>query len=139
MQRVTLQYARQNGSRNSRTAGDAKAPGFAQFTVAGGASNLELRTVGPVRLFGLTAEKPGPGVVYDSLGLNGASITVLSHTLNQQHWVAELRQRNPDLVVLNATAPTRPISRSSSTINMKRSCARPSAACVRPCPALPFW
>jgi lysophospholipase L1-like esterase len=83
------------------TAGAAKSPGFAEFTVADGASDLELRTEGQVRLFGLTAEKLGPGVVYDSLGLNGATITVLSHTLNQQHWVAELRQRNPDLVVLN--------------------------------------
>jgi len=83
------------------TAGEAKTPGFALFTVAGGASNLELRTEGPVRLFGLTAEKPGPGVVYDSLGLNGASITVLSHMFNQQHWAAELRRRNPDLVVIN--------------------------------------
>jgi lysophospholipase L1-like esterase len=83
------------------TAGDAKSAGFAPFTVAGGASELELRTEGPVRLFGLTAEKPGPGVVYDSLGLNGASITVLSHTFNQQHWAAELRRRNPDLVVIN--------------------------------------
>jgi lysophospholipase L1-like esterase len=83
------------------TAGDAKSPGFAQFTIAGGASVLELRTMGQVRLFGLTAEKPGPGVVYDSLGLNGASITILSHTFNQQHWAAELRQRDPDLVVIN--------------------------------------
>jgi lysophospholipase L1-like esterase len=83
------------------TAGDAKSPGFAPFTVAGGAADLELRTEGRVRLFGLTAEKPGPGVVYDSLGLNGASITVLSHTFNQQHWAAELRRRNPDMVVIN--------------------------------------
>ena len=83
------------------TAADAKSPGFAPFTVAGGASDLELRTDGQVRLFGLTAEKPGPGVVYDSLGLNGASISVLAHTFNQQHWVAELRQRNPNLVVIN--------------------------------------
>jgi lysophospholipase L1-like esterase len=83
------------------TAGEAKSPGFALFTVTGGASELELRTVGQVRLFGLTAEKPGPGVVYDSLGLNGASITVLSHTFNQQHWAAELRRRNPNLVVIN--------------------------------------
>jgi len=83
------------------TAGDAKSPGFAPFTVEGGASDLELRTVGQVRLFGLTAEKPGPGVVYDSLGLNGASTTVLSHTFNQQHWAAELRRRDPNLVVIN--------------------------------------
>jgi lysophospholipase L1-like esterase len=83
------------------TAADAKSPGFASFNVAGGASDLELRTEGHVRLFGLTAEKPGPGVVYDSLGLNGASTSVLAHTFNQQHWAAELRQRDPNLVVIN--------------------------------------
>jgi lysophospholipase L1-like esterase len=60
-----------------------------------------LHPEGPVRLFGITAERLGPGVVYDSLGLNGASITVLSHRFNQQHWTAELQQRNPNLVVVN--------------------------------------
>ena len=83
------------------TDGDAKTPGFAEFRVPGGASELELRPEGQVRLFGLTAEKPGPGVVYDSLGLNGASITVLTHMFNQRHWAAELQQRNPNLVVIN--------------------------------------
>jgi lysophospholipase L1-like esterase len=83
------------------TAGDAGAPGFAEFDVDGGASELDLRPEGQVRLFGLTAEKPGPGVVYDTLGLNGASITVLSHMFNQKHWAAELRRRNPNLVVIN--------------------------------------
>jgi lysophospholipase L1-like esterase len=83
------------------TSGRANTPGFAMFDVAGGASELELRPEGQVRLFGLTAEKPVPGVVYDSLGLNGASITVLSHMFNQQHWAAELRRRNPNLVVIN--------------------------------------
>jgi lysophospholipase L1-like esterase len=79
----------------------AESPGFAAFLVPGGASELVLRPEGRVRLFGLTAEKPGPGVVYDSLGLNGASITVLSHMFNPRHWTAELRQRNPNLVVIN--------------------------------------
>jgi lysophospholipase L1-like esterase len=84
------------------TSGSSKEPGFAPFTVAAGVSNLELRVErGPVRVFGITAEKAGPGVVYDSLGLNGASITVLSRMFNQAHWAEELRHRNPDLVVLN--------------------------------------
>jgi lysophospholipase L1-like esterase len=84
------------------TSGSSKEPGFAPFTVAAGASDLELRVErGPVRVFGITAEKAGPGVVYDSLGLNGASITVLSRMFNQEHWTEELRHRNPDLVVLN--------------------------------------
>jgi len=83
------------------TAGERTEAGFATFTVAGGAHELELRTEGPVRVFGLTAEKPGPGVVYDSLGLNGASISVLTRMFQQQHWAAELRHRNPDLVIVN--------------------------------------
>ncbi len=40
-------------------------------------------------------------MVYDSLGLNGASVTVLSRMFNQQHWTAELQHRNPDLVIVN--------------------------------------
>jgi lysophospholipase L1-like esterase len=83
------------------TQGDVKSPGFTTFTVAGGASELDLRPAGGVRVFGLTAEKPGPGVVYDSLGLNGASITVLSRMFELRHWTEELRHRNPDLVVIN--------------------------------------
>jgi lysophospholipase L1-like esterase len=83
------------------TAGDDKAPGFAAFDVRGGATSLELKPDGPVRLFGFTAEKTGPGVVYDTIGLNGASITVLSRMFNAAHWAAELQHRNPDLVTIN--------------------------------------
>jgi lysophospholipase L1-like esterase len=84
------------------TSGGAKEPGFAPFALAGGASHLELRVEsGPVRVFGITAEKAGPGVVYDSMGLNGASITVLSRMFNEGHWAEELRHRNPNLVVIN--------------------------------------
>jgi lysophospholipase L1-like esterase len=82
------------------TAGD-KAPGFGVFEVRGGASSLELEPDGPVRLFGITAEKAAPGVVYDTIGLNGASITILSRMFNLAHWTAELQHRNPDLVTIN--------------------------------------
>jgi lysophospholipase L1-like esterase len=91
---------------NIETAADAKAPGFASFDVPGGASEMELQVErGPVRVFGVSAEKSGidgtSGVVYDSLGLNGASITVLSRMFNAAHWAAELQHRNPQLVVIN--------------------------------------
>jgi lysophospholipase L1-like esterase len=83
------------------TAGDA-GPAFAHFEVPGGAHEIDLAVEsGRVRLFGFTAEKAGPGVVYDTAGLNGASITVLSRMFNQAHWAEELRHRNPDLVVIN--------------------------------------
>ncbi len=84
------------------TAGEAKEPGFAVFEAPEGLHEVALRgESGPIRLFGITAEKAGPGVVYDSLGLNGASITVLTHMFNQDHWAEELRHRNPDLLVIN--------------------------------------
>ncbi|HTX35505.1 MAG TPA: GDSL-type esterase/lipase family protein [Bryobacteraceae bacterium] len=84
------------------TAGLSKVAARAGFSVAHGASRLDLRVEqGSVRLFGLSVEKSGPGVVYDSLGLNGASITVLSRMFNAGHWAAELRERDPQLVVIN--------------------------------------
>ena len=97
---VTITSGEQSVAR-IHTEGDAKAPAFAPFTVADGAKSLDLQPDGSVRLFGLTAEKPGPGVVYDSLGLNGASITVLTHMFNEKHWAAELQHRRPNLVVIN--------------------------------------
>jgi len=84
------------------TAAAARTPAVARFEVEGGAADVEITVdQGPVRMFGMTAEKAGPGVVYDSLGLNGASITVLSRMFGAAHWAAELRQRRPDLVVIN--------------------------------------
>ena len=83
------------------TAADEKQPGFATFTVEGGAKELELSAQGNVRLYGLSAEKPGPGVLYDTIGLNGASITVLSRMFQERHLADELRHRNPDLVIIN--------------------------------------
>jgi lysophospholipase L1-like esterase len=55
----------------------------------------------PARLYGVVAEKAGPGVVYDTLGLNGASVVVLSHLINGQHLADELRLRRPSMVVIN--------------------------------------
>jgi lysophospholipase L1-like esterase len=83
------------------TAADAKSARFLAFAVPDGVSDLELRSEGNVRLFGITAAKPGPGVVYDSLGLNGASITVLSRMFNEAHWAGQLRHRDPHLVIVN--------------------------------------
>ena len=76
-------------------------PASLRSTCPAARPSLELKPDGPVRLFGITAEKPGPGVVYDSIGLNGASITVLSRMFNAAHWTAELQHRHPDLVAIN--------------------------------------
>ena len=84
------------------TAGETKDADFAVFQAPAAASTLTLRVAeGHVRLFGVSAENSAGGLVYDSLGLNGASITVLSRMFNQSHWAAELQHRHPDLVIVN--------------------------------------
>lgn len=76
--------------------------GFAAFEAREPAYTLELHVVqGRVRIFGVAAERAGPGVVYDSLGLNGASVGVLSRMFNPQHLAEQLQHRNPDLVIVN--------------------------------------
>jgi len=83
------------------TSGDLKSA-FAAFEVEPAAAEVDVQvTQGKVRWFGVIAEGPGPGVVYDSLGLNGGSITVLARMFNQSHWSEQLRHRRPDLVIIN--------------------------------------
>jgi lysophospholipase L1-like esterase len=82
------------------TAGE-QAPGYASFTFSPGSKEFTLRvTRGAVRLYGADFRKAGAGVVYSSVGINGANITLLSHAMNGPHWAAELRHYRPDLVVI---------------------------------------
>jgi lysophospholipase L1-like esterase len=83
------------------TAAPSREAGFASFTLKPGTGTLEFSAEGPVRIFGITLEKSKAGVVYDSIGLNGASISVPALLFNESHWAEELRHRSPDLVVLN--------------------------------------
>ncbi len=84
------------------TAADSKTPGFALFNVPGGAKKFVVRvTRGPVRLYGADFRRSNPGVVYHSLGVNGANVTLLSKAFSGPHWTAELRHYKPDLVIIN--------------------------------------
>jgi lysophospholipase L1-like esterase len=75
--------------------------GFATFDLPEGSARYTLRvTEGPVRLFGVEFRKSGRGVIYSSLGINGASVTTLSRAFNGAHWAAQLRHYQPDLVVV---------------------------------------
>ncbi len=66
------------------------------------ASRFTLRvTRGPVRLFSLAFRKEGPGVVYDSIGLNGTWAGVLAVHMNGTHWIEEIQMARPDLVIIN--------------------------------------
>ncbi len=40
-------------------------------------------------------------MVYHSLGVNGANVTLLSKSFSGPHWAAELRHYKPDLVIIN--------------------------------------
>lgn len=63
---------------------------------------LELRvTRGQVRLFHVELFKPNPGIVYDSIGLNGTWAGVLASHMNASHWAEQLRQARPNLVIIH--------------------------------------
>jgi lysophospholipase L1-like esterase len=70
--------------------------------VADGGHELSLRPKGDgaVRLFGVVLERDVPGVVYDTLGANGATVRHVAR-FDRGNWIDSLRQRRPDLVVLN--------------------------------------
>lgn len=77
-------------------------PGYAHFESVEGARAVRLEVVeGSVRLFGVNFERTSPGVVYNSLGLNGAYISVLSRMFQERHWAAQLSHYRPDLVIIN--------------------------------------
>lgn len=76
-------------------------PGFATFEIPLGSSSFRLRvTAGTVQLYGVEFRRERPGVIYSSLGINGANITLLSRVYDNYHLASQLRHYRPDLVVL---------------------------------------
>jgi lysophospholipase L1-like esterase len=67
-----------------------------------GTRDIQLQvTQGSVRLFGVNFLRTQPGVIYSSLGINGAYINVLSRMIQPDHWARVLQQEKPDLIVIN--------------------------------------
>ena len=84
------------------TARDARQPEWKTVPLPPGTKAIDVRVVsGRVELFGETFMRQQRGILYDSLGLNGASTTVLSRGFNADIWEAELRHDAPALVVIN--------------------------------------
>ena len=83
------------------TAAENREPAFVSFDPPLGSKVFALHvTQGTVRLYGVEFRRRTPGVIYSSLGVNGANITLLSHAFNNAHWAEQLHHYRPDLVVL---------------------------------------
>lgn len=77
-------------------------PGFARFELPPQAGEVVIQGVeGPLRIFGVTLLKAAPGVVYHSLGLNGASSDVIGRRFNLEQWREQIRHYHPDLIIIN--------------------------------------
>lgn len=84
------------------TEGEADQPAARRVALPDGTRTLDLSVAGgPVKLLGLDLRSGRPGILYDSLGLNGASTTVLSRTLAMNQWTDALRHAAPSLVIVN--------------------------------------
>jgi lysophospholipase L1-like esterase len=120
------------------TASEERASGYATFEVAEGPHRFELRVVepGPVRIFGVALERDTPGVVVDTLGINGSRAR--AHLLWEENLYREhLQKRNPDLVVLaygtNESGDEQPISEYEAELHQvlaRIKSATPEASCL---------
>ena len=82
------------------TAGNG--PAFRTVPLPAGTKAVKLAvTSGTVKLFGADFRRGDDGVMYDSLGLNGATTTVISRTFDAAAWTAELQAAKPSLIVIN--------------------------------------
>ena len=85
----------------AETSGEQPRPAWKSFELPAGTRKFTVRVEsGRVRLYGVEFSKGRPGVLYSSLGVNGANITLLGHAFNGAHWTAQLHHYKPDLVVL---------------------------------------
>jgi hypothetical protein len=55
---------------------------------------------GDVTVHGIVLEGAGPGIIYDAVGANGASVHFLTR-LSGEDWIESLKRRASDLVILN--------------------------------------
>jgi lysophospholipase L1-like esterase len=86
---------------SAETAAPEPHAGFVTFALPPKAEELSVRvTNGEVQLYGVEFRKDSPGVLYSSLGVNGASATLLSRSFDRAYLSTQLAHYRPDLVVL---------------------------------------
>lgn len=77
-----------------------KKDAYTVINVPDGRHELEIKALQKnTRLYGVILERQGPGVVYDALGINGIGLGYYLK-IDRAHWMAQLRHRNPNLIVL---------------------------------------
>ena len=131
--------ARVGGARVVHTRTRARRPGVRTWTVeADGARSLQLRPVGDgeVRIFGVDALTGHPGVLVDTLGVNGAKVW------DQLSWDADalreqVRRMGPDLIAFgygsNEALSKRPLERYEADLRevvLRAQLAAPQASCL---------
>ena len=85
-----------------QTAGADGESAAATIAIPPGTKELQLRvTSGTVKLFGIALGREGRGLTYDSIGLNGASTTVMSRAFDEANFAGALQHRHADLVIIN--------------------------------------
>jgi lysophospholipase L1-like esterase len=90
------------GSVNTEASDAAKKNGAVTIALPEGTREVQLRVAGaPVQVFGVAFGHGQSGLTYDSIGLNGASTTVMSRAFSPENWGDALAHRNPDLVIIN--------------------------------------
>ncbi|MEZ4249386.1 MAG: GDSL-type esterase/lipase family protein [Polyangiales bacterium] len=120
------------------TQSDTLGAGYATFHVPDAQHELELqvRGDGTVRFFGVAVERDAPGVIVDTLGINGARARY--HLLWEDATYREqLQRRRPDLVVLaygtNESGDDAPIERYEAELRSVVARVRetvPDASCL---------
>ena len=84
------------------TAADSQSVAFLNLQLQAGTQSVTLRpTSGTVTLFGIDFRRGTTGLLYDSLGLNGATTSVLARVLEPELWKQELAHAGPTLIIVN--------------------------------------
>jgi lysophospholipase L1-like esterase len=82
--------------------GAAEGLKFERIELPLGTKSVELKvTEGAVKLYGILFERTTPGIVYDSIGLNGATTSVVARALNEEMMKQSFAHLGPGLVVIN--------------------------------------
>ena len=84
------------------TDADTQAAAFFHAELPPGTKIISIQpSAGTVTLFGVDFRRGQSGLLYDSLGLNGATTSVLARVMQPQIWKQELDHAGPALIIVN--------------------------------------